>query len=109
MHAFETPFKGLFSQGGSAQKKHQEQMNIMLEEEKRAFVTPFSVPSSRLNWKLGEGAVRDVIAREVETLHPDLLVIGTHGRTGVAHALLGSVAENLLSDPPCDILAVKAW
>ena len=56
-----------------------------------------------------EGAVREVIGRQVSRLNPDLLVIGTHGRTGVAHAFLGSVAEDLLKNPPCDVLVVKAW
>ena len=51
----------------------------------------------------------DTITRAVERFAPDLLVVGTHGRTGVAHALLGSVAGTLLADPPVDVLAVRAW
>jgi nucleotide-binding universal stress UspA family protein len=42
-------------------------------------------------------------------LPADLLVAGTHGRTGVAHALLGSVAEDLLLQAHCDVLIAKAW
>ena len=56
-----------------------------------------------------EGMVREVLQRQIGRQKPDLLVIGTHGRTGVAHAFLGSVAEELLREPPCDVLAVKAW
>jgi len=37
-----------------------------------------------------------------------IVVIGTHGRTAVAHAFLGSIAEDLLRNPLCDVLAVKA-
>jgi nucleotide-binding universal stress UspA family protein len=36
-------------------------------------------------------------------------VVGTHGRTGVAHAILGSIAGKLLHRPRCDVLAVRAW
>jgi nucleotide-binding universal stress UspA family protein len=36
-------------------------------------------------------------------------VVGTHGRTGVAHAILGSIAGKLLRRPRCDVLAVRAW
>jgi nucleotide-binding universal stress UspA family protein len=38
---------------------------------------------------------------------PDLLVVGTHGRSGLAHALLGSVAERLVRTAPCPVLVVK--
>jgi len=38
----------------------------------------------------------------------DLIVMGTHGRTGVSHAVLGSVAEKVLRHAPCPILTVRA-
>ena len=38
----------------------------------------------------------------------DLIVIGTHGRTGVAHLLLGSVAERLVRTAPCPVLTVRS-
>jgi nucleotide-binding universal stress UspA family protein len=37
----------------------------------------------------------------------DLIVMGTHGRTGMAHALLGSVAERVVRHAPCPVLTVK--
>lgn len=37
----------------------------------------------------------------------DLIAIGTHGRTGLSHMLLGSVAESTLRDALCDTLAVR--
>ena len=41
-----------------------------------------------------------------ERNHADLIVMGTHGRTGVAHAFLGSVAERTLRRAPCPVLTV---
>lgn len=38
----------------------------------------------------------------------DLLVMGTHGRTGVAHVFLGSVAERTLRRAPCPVMTVQA-
>jgi universal stress protein A len=38
---------------------------------------------------------------------PDLLVLGTHGRSGLGHALMGSVAERLVRTAPCPVLVVK--
>lgn len=37
----------------------------------------------------------------------DLIVIGTHGRTGVAHALLGSVAEKVVRKAHCPVLTAR--
>jgi nucleotide-binding universal stress UspA family protein len=37
----------------------------------------------------------------------DLIVMGTHGRGGVAHALLGSVAERVVRTAPCPVLTIR--
>lgn len=37
----------------------------------------------------------------------DLIVIGTHGRSGLAHVLLGSVAERVVRKAPCPVLTVR--
>ena len=38
----------------------------------------------------------------------DLIVMGTHGRTGIKHTLLGSIAERVLRKAACPVLTVKA-
>jgi universal stress protein A len=38
----------------------------------------------------------------------DLLVLGTHGRTGLSHMLMGSVAEKVVRRAPCAVLTVRA-
>jgi nucleotide-binding universal stress UspA family protein len=37
----------------------------------------------------------------------DLIVMGTHGRTGLAHLLMGSVAEHVVRAAPCPVLTVR--
>lgn len=37
----------------------------------------------------------------------DLIVVGTHGRSGVSHLLMGSVAERVVRTAPCPVLAVR--
>jgi nucleotide-binding universal stress UspA family protein len=53
-----------------------------------------------------EGSPFEVIRSAVGRLRPELLVVGTHGRTGLAKALLGSVSEEALRSLEIDILAV---
>ena len=45
----------------------------------------------------------EIVARANAT-HADLIVMGTHGRSGFAHALLGSVAERVVRHSPCPVL-----
>ena len=48
------------------------------------------------------------IAEEAGKLPADLIVMGTRGRTGLKHILLGSVAERVVRTAPCPVLTVKA-
>jgi nucleotide-binding universal stress UspA family protein len=38
----------------------------------------------------------------------ELIVIGTHGRTGLSHVLLGSVAERIVREAPCPVLTIRS-
>lgn len=44
------------------------------------------------------------IAQAARTIHADLLVVGTHGRTGLSRLLLGSVAERVIAAAPCPVM-----
>jgi nucleotide-binding universal stress UspA family protein len=48
------------------------------------------------------------VMEEIDRRRPDLLVIGTHGRSGLARLLMGSDAEKLLRHAPCPVLTVRA-
>lgn len=52
------------------------------------------------------GAPTEEIVRYAAEQGVDLIVVGTHGRTGVTRALLGSVAENVTRHAPCPVLTV---
>jgi nucleotide-binding universal stress UspA family protein len=49
----------------------------------------------------------DAIMDKVNTIHPDLLVMGTHGRSGFGKLLLGSVAEKVLRHAPCHVMTLR--
>ncbi len=47
------------------------------------------------------------IIRYAKNHDVDLIVLATHGRTGITHALIGSVAEKVVQMAPCPVLTVK--
>ena len=55
-----------------------------------------------------EGYPATVIEEEAEHLGADLIVIGSRGRTGLKHLLLGSIAERVVQKAPCPVLTVKS-
>jgi universal stress protein A len=48
-----------------------------------------------------------VIAATAKKMGADLIVMGTHGRTGLAHMLIGSVAERVVRSAHCPVLTVR--
>jgi nucleotide-binding universal stress UspA family protein len=56
--------------------------------------------------KLNESSPASAICLAAKEIAADLIVVGTHGRTGITKFLLGSVAENVLRTSACDVLAV---
>ena len=57
---------------------------------------------------LHEGDAFDTIMEVAKERDIDLIVMGTHGRRGFAHALLGSITEKLVRRAPCPVLTVRA-
>lgn len=55
-----------------------------------------------------EGTPAQTIVKVAADTHVDLIVMGTHGRTGLSHALVGSVAERVVRLAPCPVLTVRA-
>ena len=53
-----------------------------------------------------EGEPRSVICKIAKDDNADLIIMGTHGRTGAARALIGSVAERVVRTAPCPVLTV---
>jgi nucleotide-binding universal stress UspA family protein len=61
----------------------------------------------RVKSLLLEGIPHERIATAARSKKADLLVIGTHGRTGFAKLFLGSVASRVLAVAPCPVLTVR--
>ncbi|MBN9519621.1 universal stress protein [bacterium] len=64
-------------------------------------------PSIAVHHALLEGDPAGEIARYAADAGIDVIVIGTHGRTGVDRLVMGSVAERVMREAPCSVLVVK--
>ena len=58
--------------------------------------------------ELAKGDPVEEIVRVANEKHCDLIVMGTHGRTGLSRLILGRVAEQVLRKASCPVLSVKA-
>jgi nucleotide-binding universal stress UspA family protein len=55
-----------------------------------------------------DGDPAEQILQAAEVVAADLVVVGTHGRTGLSRLFMGSVARNVLNHAPCSVLVVRA-
>ncbi len=112
VHAYDIPFSSFRADSRSdpeVRAREEAAITQMIDDQLSGFLAGLEGDMDRIGKRLKEGEPDAVIAAQVADLGADLLVLGTHGRTGVAHAFLGSVAEGFLTEPPCDVAAVKAW
>ncbi len=66
------------------------------------------LPEGTVKSRVEHGRASAEIIRVAQEEGADLIVIGTHGYTGVAHVLLGSTAERVIRKAPCPVLTVRA-
>lgn len=112
VHAYGVPFEGfLYGHDTKRQvaKLQEVEFEKMIDDEMATFLASLDGKVAGIERVMKQGTVREVIFEQARRLKPDLVAMGTHGRTGIAHAFLGSVAEDLLRAPPCDVLAVKSF
>ncbi len=84
-----------------------EQIERLAHEELDRFVDQLPVPAElEIRRRVRIGEIRKEILHEIETSAADLLVLGTHGRSGFERFLLGSVAADMASQATCNVLII---
>jgi len=66
-----------------------------------------SDPDARVQYKVAEGDPAAAILNAARETKCDLIVMGTHGRTGLSRFLMGSVAEQVVRMAPCLVMTVR--
>lgn len=106
LHAYDLPFADFLP---AVQTRHVDLLESEIREQMAALLRSLPAGRSKVTSEVRLGEAVPVVEAATAEFRPDLLVVGTHGRTGVAHAILGSIAGKLLRRPRCDVLAVRAW
>lgn len=61
----------------------------------------------RVEHRIEEGETATVVLQVAKDIHCDLIVLGTHGRTGLTRVVMGSVAEKITRTAPCPVLTIR--
>jgi nucleotide-binding universal stress UspA family protein len=108
MHAYRVPFEDyhLAARDASSKFYFRESRKAAGESVKK-LLESFGLPLSAIEVALRRGDPRVAILAQAERSHADLVALGTHGRGGIAHALLGSIAESVVANTTRDILVAR--
>ena len=77
------------------------------EERLRELAEPLASEGLSVKTVAREGYPPEVIVGEAEAIGADLIALGTHGRSGLTHLLLGSTAERVVQHASCPVLTVR--
>ena len=82
-------------------------METAFQQQLEDQVTTLKAKYPKIKGKLVTGNTFLEIIQAARDDDVDMIVMGTHGRTGLAHVLIGSVAERVVREAPCPVLTVK--
>lgn len=106
-HAHDAPFSGL----GNDPEKLRAQYGRQAEEEGAAFLQAMEITAAQrtmIDTLVEYGDPRQLVQRYALDNAVDLVVLGTHGRSGLLQVLIGSMATGILATLPCDALVVRS-
>jgi nucleotide-binding universal stress UspA family protein len=105
LHVVTTLGPELVSYGEAAELQPEAYRQKLLDDLRRIQPRDAEVP---VEHRLAEGDAADQILHVASETGCDMIVLGTHGRTGLDRLLMGSVAEQIVRNAPCPVLTVKA-
>jgi nucleotide-binding universal stress UspA family protein len=112
VHALHVPYRHFLDEGTRTQFARDEEAKFkeLIQRDIESLMSESPQrPAPLFRLTAQTGLPLEVLNARVKEFRPDLIAVGTHSRSGIAGAVLGSVTEELLAQPPTDVLAVKAW
>lgn len=108
VHAYRVPFTGFIAPGTErAPTLHHQQCREQAAAEFARQLRNLGHTGGKQRAILRWGDARSVILDEAIRSRAELIALGTHGRSGIAHALVGSVAEWVITFAKCDVLVAR--
>lgn len=107
LHVFHVPAEYRSYGPSSAFFKLGEEMAESLRQRLEELAEPLRAEGRTAEIECVQGIPAEVIVRVAEERGADLVAMGTHGRAGVAHLLLGSTAERVVQHASCPVLTVR--
>jgi nucleotide-binding universal stress UspA family protein len=108
LHAYHLPVEFQQLEGAYLPPDFWQSVRAEAETTLRAYAEGLQRVGVAVEIAVCEGYAATVIVEEAALRRADLIVIGTHGRSGFKHLLLGSIAERVVQKAPCPVLTVKA-
>ena len=87
--------------------QYEQQLRESAEKQLHTLTLEIEKQGLRVSAETLNGPAYLQIAEAAKREESDLIVMGTHGLTGIKHALMGSVAEKVVRMAPCPVLTVK--
>ncbi len=112
LHVFELPFYSHTGVSAGVRVDVQQWIQKLRKEEAQRLEQlgrKFGEKGLKARTFFQEGRAALEILKTAEKIQPDLLILGTHGRTGVKHVFLGSVAESVVRRASCPVLTVRSF
>lgn len=106
MHAYQIPAYGFPDTAIIASAELATQMSTAAQARLNALIDSFKTSGISMVAILRDGVPWEEVKSVAEEIQADLIVIGTHGRRGLARALLGSVAENVIRTSNLPVLVI---
>ena len=106
LHAFVAIGKGKLRMAGADTAEYEASERQNATDELIGFLAANDLGSQKWSLRVEEGVPMDVITRAVEQMRADLVIMGTHARSGLLKELIGSVTEAVLRTVNADVLAV---
>jgi nucleotide-binding universal stress UspA family protein len=106
LHAFVAIGKGKLQMAGVNTAEYEARERENAKDELIGFLAANDLGSQKWSLRVEEGAPMDVIIRVTEQMRADLVIMGTHARSGLLKELIGSVTEAVLRTVNADVLAV---
>ena len=99
----ETTF--LMADGGITLNDEAQMTKADIEENQQMIIRNF-FGGQTVTTFIEEGVTHEVILKVAEKWGADLIVLGTHGRTGISHLLMGSLAETMVKHSPKPLVII---